>query len=216
MAIGKGRTKRPRSPILTRLVPEEVPHHLPSPKWMPGGEKLTVMRTGVPVPLLRELWALRKQLRPADDAPLFTRPDGQRLDRTRLFHVVRAAGGRAGVPWVGLHTLRHTCGSMLFAHGLNAKQVQAWVGHHSASFTLDVYIHLLDDDLPDAAFLDALGVADTAVAKGASASNDRVVQNSEQGEPSVPSSSLSQRSPVRLPSAQEAQARPARRSARAG
>ncbi|MFI5250510.1 MAG: hypothetical protein ACHQTF_11090 [Gemmatimonadales bacterium] len=27
------------------------------------------------------------------------------------------------------------------------KQVQRWLGHHSASFTLDTYIHLLDGDL---------------------------------------------------------------------
>jgi integrase len=26
-------------------------------------------------------------------------------------------------------------------------QVQRWLGHHSASFTLDTYVHLLDNDL---------------------------------------------------------------------
>lgn len=30
---------------------------------------------------------------------------------------------------------------------MNAKQVQAWLGHHAASFTLDVYVHLLPDDV---------------------------------------------------------------------
>jgi hypothetical protein len=44
-------------------------------------------------------------------------------------------------------------------HGLNAKQVQGWLGHHAASFTIDTYIHLLDDDLPVASFLDGLTVA---------------------------------------------------------
>jgi hypothetical protein len=41
-------------------------------------------------------------------------------------------------------------------YGLNAKQVQGWLGHHGASFTMDVYVHLLADDLPDADFLDQL------------------------------------------------------------
>ncbi|MDX6592748.1 MAG: hypothetical protein QOJ13_1944 [Gaiellales bacterium] len=41
---------------------------------------------------------------------------------------------------------------MLFAHGLNAKQVQIWIGHHSAAFTLSVYVHLLDEDLPVSPF----------------------------------------------------------------
>lgn len=34
--------------------------------------------------------------------------------------------------------------------------MQAWLGHHAASFTMDTYVHLLSDDLPDAAFLDNL------------------------------------------------------------
>jgi hypothetical protein len=35
---------------------------------------------------------------------------------------------------------------MLFAGGKNAKQVQLWLGRHSASFTMATYIHLLDKD----------------------------------------------------------------------
>ena len=38
---------------------------------------------------------------------------------------------RAGVGWAGLHTLRHTCASLLFRSGWNAKQVQMVLGHHS-------------------------------------------------------------------------------------
>jgi hypothetical protein len=45
---------------------------------------------------------------------------------------------------------------MLFRHGLNAKQAQMWLGHHSPAFTLSTYVHLLPDDLPDASFLDDL------------------------------------------------------------
>ena len=28
-------------------------------------------------------------------------------------------------------------------------QVQRWLGHHSPSFTIDTYVHLLSDDLGD-------------------------------------------------------------------
>lgn len=48
------------------------------------------------------------------------------------------------MPWVGFHTFRHTCASLLFAQGRNAVQVQRWLGHHSAAFTLATYVHLLD------------------------------------------------------------------------
>jgi integrase len=57
---------------------------------------------------------------------------------------------------VGFHTFRHTCATMLFRHGLNAKQVQMWLGHHSPAFTLETYVHLLPDDLPEPDFLDGL------------------------------------------------------------
>jgi integrase len=36
---------------------------------------------------------------------------------------------------------------MLFAEGRNAVQVQRWLGHHSAAFTLATYVHLLDEDM---------------------------------------------------------------------
>ena len=85
----------------------------------------------------------------ADDLVFGTR-DGQPLDRKNLFNrVLKPAARRAGVPWAGFHTLRHTCATMLFRSGLNAKQVQVWLGHHSPAFTLAVYVHLLPDDLPE-------------------------------------------------------------------
>ena len=52
------------------------------------------------------------------------------------------------------HTFRHTCASLLFAEGKNVKQVQEWLGHADPGFTLRTYVHLLDDGLGDADFLD--------------------------------------------------------------
>lgn len=55
---------------------------------------------------------------------------------------------------VSFHTFRHTCASLLFDQGKNPKQVQKWLGHATAGFTLDKYVHLMDDGLGDAGFLD--------------------------------------------------------------
>jgi integrase len=55
---------------------------------------------------------------------------------------------------VSFHTFRHTCASLLFDAGKNPKQVQKWLGHATAGFTLDKYVHLMDDGLGDAGFLD--------------------------------------------------------------
>ena len=71
---------------------------------------------------------------------------------------LKPAARAAGVEWATRHTLRHSCATELFNRGLNAKQVQTWLGHHSAAFTLSVYVHMLSDELPDANFWDTPGV----------------------------------------------------------
>jgi integrase len=64
--------------------------------------------------------------------------------------VLKPAARAAGVEWVGFHTFRHTCASLLFNDAQwNPKQVQVWLGHHSAAFTLERYVHLLPADLPE-------------------------------------------------------------------
>jgi hypothetical protein len=51
-----------------------------------------------------------------------------------------------------LPPFRHTCATVLFRGGFNAKQVHMWLGHHSPAFTLATYVHLLPDDLPESPF----------------------------------------------------------------
>ena len=90
-------------------------------------------------------------------APVFPTREGTHLDPSNVAaRVLKPAARRAGVPWAGFHTFRHTCATMLFRHGLNGKQVQMWLGHHSPAFTLATYVHLLADDLPDPGFLDQI------------------------------------------------------------
>lgn len=81
-----------------------------------------------------------------DEDLVFPSRAGTPLDpQNTMRRYLKVAAEEAGVPWAGFHTFRHTCASMLFERGANAKQVQRWLGHHSASFTLDTYIHLLTD-----------------------------------------------------------------------
>jgi integrase len=102
--------------------------------------------------LAQELW--RRQGRP--DEPIFTSARGTRVDRDWLWkNVLKPTAEAAGVPWAGFHTFRHTCASVLFAEGKNPKQVQMWLGHSDPGFTLRTYVHLIDDGLGDADFLDA-------------------------------------------------------------
>ena len=80
--------------------------------------------------------------------------------------VLKPAAARAGVPWVSWHTLRHTCGTLLFREGWSIKAVQHYLGHHSAAFTLAVYVHFLPGDMPSNAFLDCI-IASRSGAPGA-------------------------------------------------
>ena len=105
------------------------------------------------VPLDHELADELRQRRrssewPGDDDLVFPSGAGTPLQLSNVRRRILApAAEEAGAPWAGFHTFRHTCASLLFARGANAKVVQRWLGHHSAAFTLATYVHLLSDDL---------------------------------------------------------------------
>ena len=62
-----------------------------------------------------------------------------------------------GAPWAAFHTLRHTYASLQLARGVNVVQVSRALGHHSPSFTLDTYVHLLEgEEAPALALTEAL------------------------------------------------------------
>lgn len=60
------------------------------------------------------------------------------------------------------HGLRHTTASLAISAGANVKVVQRMLGHATAAMTLDLYGHLLNDDLTGVA--DALGKAIETIA----------------------------------------------------
>lgn len=103
-------------------------------------------RRDVPIPR-----ALADRLRALDtvaDDFVFCTATSTVLDPDNLaMRVLALACKAAGVEGAGFHTFRHTVASRLFAEGRNVVQVQRWLGHHSASFTFDTYVHLLDNDL---------------------------------------------------------------------
>jgi integrase len=87
----------------------------------------------------------------ADAALVFPSQAGTPLHYSNMRRrVLLPAVEEAGASWAGFHTFRHTCASMLFERGRNAVQVQRWLGHHSAAFTLSRYVHLLDSGIGEA------------------------------------------------------------------
>lgn len=108
------------------------------------------------IPLDQELVSALREHRKGSEWPggadlVWPASNGSVMDPNNLRRrVLKPAAEEACVSWVGFHAFRHTCASMLFKEGRNAVQVQRWLGHHSAAFTLATYVHLLDDDIGEA------------------------------------------------------------------
>lgn len=58
---------------------------------------------------------------------------------------------KAGLSKIRFHDLRHTYASLLILQGENIKYIQKQLGHAKATFTIDTYAHLFNDENPEAA-----------------------------------------------------------------
>ena len=106
--------------------------------------------------MAERLRTLRRDTYTGEAAPVFPSATGGPLDPRNLRRrTLDKAAKSVGLEWVSFHTFRHTCASLLFEAGKDVKQVQEWLGHHKPSFTVDTYVHLLDNGLGGADFLDA-------------------------------------------------------------
>jgi len=115
--------------------------------------------------MAERLRARRRDSYAGETAPVFATAVGTELSRPNVAsRVLKPAAETVGlvvkrndgksVAWPSFHTFRHTCASLLFEAGKNVKQVQEWLGHADPGFTLRTYVHLLDEGLGDADFLD--------------------------------------------------------------
>ena len=62
----------------------------------------------------------------------------------RSFHAVLE---KCGLGQHGVHTLRHTFASRLFAKGVDGKVISRLLGHSSVKITYDIYVHLMPQDV---------------------------------------------------------------------
>lgn len=107
------------------------------------------------VPLVPDLvpivdrWAEGK----SSGAWLFHAPHGGPLHEGNWKRAVKwsAAISAIGVPRLRVHDLRHTAASVWLGAGADPKVVQRILGHASAAMTMDLYGHVIDQNLWDAA-----------------------------------------------------------------
>ncbi|MCL2003256.1 MAG: site-specific integrase [Oscillospiraceae bacterium] len=77
-----------------------------------------------------------------DTGLVFTNPLGQNLSVQSVYKEFKRLVAQIGVPETRFHDLRHTYAVTALQSGDDIKTVQETLGHHTASFTLDVYGHV--------------------------------------------------------------------------
>ena len=115
------------------------------------GSKERVVPMGLPAQkLLRRYLAIaRPELCAAvPKSPyVFVSNHGRRLDRERIWQVVKLAAERAGINKnIHPHTLRHSFASHLLAHGADLRVIQEMLGHANIA-TTEIYTHVESDRL---------------------------------------------------------------------
>ena len=78
-----------------------------------------------------------------DNGLVFARPDGSVIRPQTFSQAFRALIGRAGVPVVRLHDLRHTHATLLLKAGVHPKITSSRLGHSKVGVTFDLYAHVL-------------------------------------------------------------------------
>jgi integrase len=101
-------------------------------------------RLSLPTFLLRELkvWRLACPNSPYD--LIFPNLDGRPMSHSNLMQRgFFPAFQRAGIRRIRFHDLRHTFASLMISNGEDIVRVSRLMGHATASFTLNVYSHML-------------------------------------------------------------------------
>jgi integrase len=85
---------------------------------------------------------------PGESNLLFKSNGGGPLDPDNLRkQVLKPLVETAGAPRAGFHAFRHTFASIHLSEGTNLVAVSRALGHHSPSFTLSRYTHLLPGEV---------------------------------------------------------------------
>jgi len=74
--------------------------------------------------------------------------EGDKPSSSLILQIVKRAGRRAGMPWLTVHTLRHTAATMLLKNGMPIAHVQRILGHSRIETTMR-YLHLSQDDIAE-------------------------------------------------------------------
>ena len=120
-------------------------YHLVSTK---NGKSRTLQASHFVVELLREQKRKQEEMKQMvgelwhGDGYVFCNDVGEHLSPSTVYHNFKRIASDIGMPAARLHDLRHSYAVASLQAGDDIKTVQSNLGHHTASFTLDVYGHV--------------------------------------------------------------------------
>lgn len=80
-----------------------------------------------------------------DTSLVFTDEIGKNLPSITVYKEFKRIAPKIAMPHLRFHDLRHTYAVLSLKNGDNLKVIQENLGHHDASFTLNIYGHVSDD-----------------------------------------------------------------------
>ena len=80
---------------------------------------------------------------------MFATQTGKYLSYRNLLATMETACEAAGVEHRGLHALRHSFASNLYARGVEVKIISKLLGHASTQITYDRYVHFFEGEIDD-------------------------------------------------------------------
>jgi site-specific recombinase XerD len=80
---------------------------------------------------------------------VFATQTGRHLSYRNLLATMETACEVAGVEHRGLHALRHSFASNLYARGVEVKIISKLLGHASVEITYNRYIHFFEGEIDD-------------------------------------------------------------------
>ena len=80
---------------------------------------------------------------------VFATQTSEHVSYRHLLATMETACEAAGVEHRGMHALRHSFASNLFARGVSVKVISKLLGHSSTQVTIDRYVHLFEGDIDD-------------------------------------------------------------------
>lgn len=86
-----------------------------------------------------------------DSGLVFATAAGRPIHPRSVTRTLKTILGRAGLPDIRFHDLRHTHATLLLKEGVNPRVVQERLGHSQISLTLQTYSHVLPDLQKEAA-----------------------------------------------------------------